>query len=144
MEYEKIKEIIRDMEESKLESLSIEFSDGTKVSMTKHPNGAIMPPPPAPKYNDTPNIDVPKEAEKDGEIVKSPIVGTFYAKSSPDAEPFVTVGSKVEKGDILCIIEAMKLMNEIESEYSGEIVEVLVKDGDSVEYGTPLFRVRKG
>ena len=144
MEYEKIKEIIKDMEESKLESLSIEFSDGTKVSMTKHTKGEIVPPPQEPRPHELPSREIAREVKEEiGEVVKSPIVGTFYAKSSPDAEPFVTVGSKVEKGDILCIIEAMKLMNEIESEYSGEVVEILVKDGDTVEYGTPLFRIKK-
>jgi acetyl-CoA carboxylase biotin carboxyl carrier protein len=77
-----------------------------------------------------------------GNIVKSPMVGTFYSKSSPTAESFVKVGSKVKKGDTLCIIEAMKLMNEIESEIDGEIVEICAKDGDAVEYGAPLFRIK--
>ncbi len=69
----------------------------------------------------------------------SPMVGTFYGKPSPNSEPYVKVGQKVKKGDILCIIEAMKLMNEIESEFDGEIKEILVKEEEPVEYGKPLF-----
>ena len=75
-------------------------------------------------------------------IIKSPMVGTFYASSSPDKDPFVKVGDKIHKGQVVCIVEAMKLMNEIESEFDGEIVEVCVKDEDIVEYGMPLFRVK--
>ena len=70
-----------------------------------------------------------------------PLVGTFYAAPGEEEAPFVQVGSKVEKGQILAIVEAMKLMNEIESEFSGEIAEVYVKNGEPVEYGQPLFRV---
>ena len=70
------------------------------------------------------------------------MVGTFYSKSSPTANPFVKVGDKVKKGQVLCILEAMKLMNEIESEYDGEIVEVCVKDDEMVEFGQALFKIR--
>ncbi len=73
--------------------------------------------------------------------VKSPMVGVFYAAPSPDAEPFVQVGSKVKKGDVLCIIEAMKLMNEITAEQDGEIVDICVQNGDVVEYGQTLFKI---
>ena len=75
-------------------------------------------------------------------IVKSPIVGTFYPSPSPDADPFVTVGQHVEAGKVLCIVEAMKLKNEIESDASGEIVAVLAKPGQPVEYGQPLFAIK--
>ena len=75
-------------------------------------------------------------------IVKSPIVGTFYASPSPDAEPFVKVGDTVKKGQVLCIVEAMKLMNEIEADASGEVVKVLVEAGQPVEYGQPLFAIK--
>ena len=74
-----------------------------------------------------------------GNIVKSPMVGTFYLKPSPTSEAYVEVGKNVKKGDTLCIIEAMKLMNEIESEFEGKVKEILVKDGEAVEYGKPLF-----
>jgi acetyl-CoA carboxylase biotin carboxyl carrier protein len=74
-------------------------------------------------------------------IVKSPIVGTFYATPNPNAEPFVSIGGHVEMGQVLCIIEAMKLMNEIESEVAGEVVKVFVENGQPVEYGEPLFGI---
>ena len=77
-----------------------------------------------------------------GNVVASPLVGTFYAAASPDAEPFVKVGDTVKKGQVLGIIEAMKLMNEIESEYDGVVEAVLVKNEDVVEYGQPVFRIR--
>ena len=84
-----------------------------------------------------------EEASKDkgGNIVKSPLVGTFYAAASPEAEPFVKPGDKVKKGQVLGIIEAMKLMNEIESEFDGTVEEILVNNEDVVEYGQPLFRI---
>jgi len=81
-------------------------------------------------------------AAADEHIIKSPIVGTFYAGSSPDAGPFVRVGDFVEAGQTVCIIEAMKLMNEIEADISGEVARVLVENGQPVEYGEPLFALR--
>ncbi|WP_027625462.1 acetyl-CoA carboxylase biotin carboxyl carrier protein [Clostridium lundense] len=83
-----------------------------------------------------------REDNNDLITISSPIVGTFYISPSPDKEAFVSVGSKVKKGDTLCIIEAMKLMNEVDSEVDGEIVEIIVKDGDMVEYGEPLFKIK--
>ncbi len=77
----------------------------------------------------------------EGKIVESPLVGTFYAAPSEDAPPFVAVGDTVRKGQTLAIIEAMKLMNEIESEYDGTVAEILAKNGKPVEYGQPLFRI---
>jgi acetyl-CoA carboxylase biotin carboxyl carrier protein len=79
---------------------------------------------------------------EDLHIVKSPIVGTFYVAAGPDADPFVSVGSKVETGQVLCIIEAMKLMNEIESDAAGEVVRIFVENGHPVEYGEALFGIR--
>ncbi len=78
---------------------------------------------------------------KTGELVKSPIVGTFYSSSSPDQPRFVSVGDKVKKGDVLCIVEAMKVMNEIKSLYDGEVAEILVNNEDMVEYNQALFRI---
>lgn len=83
-----------------------------------------------------------EKTQPEGNVVKSPMVGTFYSKSSPTAESFVKIGSKVKKGDTLCIIEAMKLMNEIESEFDGEIVDILVNDDEMVEYGQALFVIK--
>ena len=94
--------------------------------------------------------EVKKEEKKDeskevlGTIITSPMVGTFYESPSPDSESFVKLGDNVKKGQTLCIIEAMKLMNEIESDVSGEVIEILVKDGDMVESGTPLFKIKEG
>ena len=80
--------------------------------------------------------------EKGGNVVKSPLVGTFYAAPSEDAQPFVKVGDTVKKGQTLAIVEAMKLMNEIESEFDGVVTEILVENEDNVEYGQPLFRIQ--
>jgi acetyl-CoA carboxylase biotin carboxyl carrier protein len=85
----------------------------------------------------------PKKEEKDLHTIRSPMVGTFYRAPAPDAPPYVEVGDLVKKGDIVCIIEAMKIMNEIESDVRGEIVEVLVSNEDPVEYNQALFTVRK-
>ncbi len=82
-----------------------------------------------------------KEPEAKGRAITSPMVGTFYAASSPDAAPFVEVGSTVNAGDVVCIIEAMKLMNEIKSEQSGKVVQICVKNGDPIEYGQVLMYV---
>ena len=83
-----------------------------------------------------------EEAEIELEVLKSPIVGTFYRSPEPDASPFVEIGSVVKKGQVLCIIEAMKLMNEIDSEYDGEIVNIYVENGQPVQYGERLFAIR--
>ncbi len=152
MEYSEIKKIMKDMEELKLTEFSLELPDGTKISLKREalgpvPEIPILPNiPMVPSQNVKPakipdNTEMVKVEEK-CKIVKSPMVGTFYEKSSPTAKKFVEVGDKVKKGDILCIIEAMKLMNEIESEYDGEIIEVLVKDGEMVDYGKPLFKIK--
>jgi acetyl-CoA carboxylase biotin carboxyl carrier protein len=87
-------------------------------------------------------IDIKKEGN-DIHLIKSPIVGMYYSSPSPDEEAFVNVGKKVKKGDVLCIIEAMKLMNEVTSDVDGEIIEALVENKNIVEYGQPLFKVRK-
>ena len=80
-----------------------------------------------------------KEKEVSGDVVKSPIVGTFYRAPNPDSDPYVQVGDQVEKGQTLCIVEAMKIMNEIESEFSGEVKKIIVEDGEAVEFDQPLF-----
>ena len=89
------------------------------------------------------NIETPAEVKsEDGYEVKAPMVGTFYSSSAPDKPEFVTVGSKVKKGDTICIIEAMKLMNEVEADRDGEIVEILVETEEMVEFDQPLFIIR--
>ena len=142
MEYEKIKQLMEDMGNSKLTAIDIDFPDGTKISMKKEAKEQIIVNTQETKETVTTKQEVKEEAiEETGNIVKSPMVGTFYIKPSPTSNPYVEIGKDVKKGDALCIIEAMKLMNEIESEFSGKITEILVKDGEPVEYGTPLFRI---
>lgn len=149
MEYDKIKQLMEDMGKSNIEELEIEFPEGMKISMKK--NVAVVPAQQVVAQQST-NIPVvqsikttqpiqeePKEEYKE---IKSPMVGTFYSKPSPDKEEFVKVGDKVKKGQVVCIIEAMKLMNEIEAEVDGEVVEVCLNDGDAVEYGKPLFKLK--
>ena len=157
MDYKDIKKLMDDMGDSKIDSLEIEFPEGVKIKMKKNTEkevvitapgniieaSAPMTPPAVKKPEEKALVNSEKNLEGENvKIVKSPMVGTFYASSSPDKEPFVSVGDKVHKGQVLCIVEAMKLMNEIESEFDGEIVEVCVKNEDVVEYGTPLFKIK--
>ena len=88
-------------------------------------------------------IEAKSECEVDGNLITSPMVGTFYQSPSPDSAPYVKVGDMVKKGQTLCIIEAMKIMNELEAEFDCEIIDILVEDGQPVEFDTPLFRVKK-
>jgi len=142
MEYEQIKQLMEDMGNSKLSSLDIEFPNGIKIKMEKkEENNNILKVENAKEIENETTEKSTADKRTEGTIITSPMVGTFYMKSSPNSNPYVEVGSIVKKGDILCIIEAMKLMNEIESEYDGKIVEIFVKDGESVEYGKPLFRI---
>lgn len=142
MEYEKIKELINDFGNSKLSSINLDFPDGTKINMQKNDKEVVkvISEPITERKEEVQNI-TKKDNIQEGNIVKSPMVGTFYIKPSPTSKPYVEIGKKVKKGDVLCIIEAMKLMNEIESEFDGEIKEILLKDGETVEYGKPLFRI---
>ena len=105
-----------------------------------HAAGAAAPPTAAPEA--VPPPPAPASDEADFAIVKSPIVGTFFRAAEPGAAAFVDVGTIVKKGQVLCIIEAMKLMNEIDSEYSGEIVKVYVDNGQPVQYGERLFAIK--
>ncbi len=145
MKIEKIKKMIKLLEESSLTTLEItENTDTLKLS-----KGAST------FVSDEVSCDVPtiinnssdkntenKEIEAEGFPITSPMVGVFYQAPSPSAEPFVQVGDRVEKGQVVCIVEAMKLMNEIQANKSGEIVEICVKDGEPVEYGQHLFYVK--
>lgn len=131
MEYEKIKQLMEDMGNSKLSSIDIDFPDGTKIRMKKAEKEI--------KHDIKEEIQPIEEKVENQKIVKSPMVGTFYLKPSPTSEPYTEIGNEVKKGDVICIIEAMKLLNEIESEFEGRVKEILVKDGETVEYGEPLF-----
>ena len=159
MDYKEIKKLMDDMGESKIDSLEIEFPEGIKIKMKKNTEKEVLITQPkniieasAPmtvpvvKENQETSLVKSEESKENQEenfkVVKSPMVGTFYASSSPEKAPFVKIGDKVHKGQVLCIVEAMKLMNEIESEFDGEIVEICVKNEDVVEYGTPLFKIK--
>ena len=150
MEYDKIKQLMEDMGNSKLTSIDIDFPDGTKISMKKEEKQVVkvietQEIAELKKVNTTTNVEENniEATEENFNIVKSPMVGTFYLKPSPNAEPYVKVGQRVKKGDVLCIIEAMKLMNEIESEVSGKVVEICVQDGQPVEFGQVLMYVEE-
>ena len=148
---EEIKEFIAVLEGSSLSVLEIQKEDGSKIHLEKPQQivrTTVAPQAPvavAPAPVSAPAPVVAEEApvqQETGRTINSPIVGVFYVAPSPDSEPYAPVGKKVKKGDTVCIVEAMKCMNEIQAEESGEIVEVLVKDGELVEYGQPLFRIR--
>ena len=139
MQYDEIKRRIDDVGNSNIDDISLEFPDGLKINIKKSLNevNKIVP-------SSTQNFhNVESVNEEKYKVVTSPVVGTFYSKSSPTANPYVAIGQKVNKGDVLCIIEAMKLMNEIEAECSGEIIEILAKDEDMVDYGKPLFKIKE-
>lgn len=140
MEYEKIKQLMTDMGNSKLTSIDIEFPDGVKIKMEKNATTVESVQQVVMEENSS-DTEPKKEEIQTENIVKSPMVGTLYLKSSPTSNPYVEKGLEVKKGTVLCIIEAMKLMNEIESEFDGKIAEILAKDGEPVEYGQPLFRI---
>ena len=141
MENDKVKELLEIMENHNLSEISLETPDGFKIAMKKAEaiSENVIVKPVAQVVTKEEVKEDPKAEESKGNRVTSPMVGTFYAKPSPTANQYVEIGSTVSKGDTLCIIEAMKLMNEIESDYSGKVTEILVKDGETVEYGTPLF-----
>jgi len=153
MNLKEIKELIEMLKGTDISELEIERS-GVKVRLRKggdvtfHPVMPRMEYPPASIVAPVVNDALPAPAEKSAEPAKTnqikvtaPIVGTFYRASSPDKPPYVEVGDIVKKGQVLCIIEAMKLMNEIESETSGKIVQILMENGQPVEYGQPLFAI---
>lgn len=146
MDLKKVKDVIDLMKEHDL--VEIELVDGDSKIHLKRPGaqGAMVQAAPVPQPTPVlsgPPAEAPASASQAGLMeIKSPIVGTFYQAPSPDAEPYVTIGSRVESDTVVCIIEAMKVMNEIKAETGGTIVEVCCKDGQAVEYGQVLFRVR--
>ena len=138
---EDIFELMGKFEKSSLFELEIALETGFNIKLSKNSgynnNAAYTP--------ETKNIQaVPEipDLKDDVKIITAPLVGTFYSSPSPDSEPYVKIGDKVSKGMIVCIIEAMKIMNEIESEADGEIAEILVENNSPVEYGQPLFRLK--
>ena len=139
-----VKEFIEMLEGSSLSVLEIKNGDGSAIRLEKAISAApaVVMQANAPASVNESAPAAPSAPVAEGKTINSPIVGVFYAAPSPDSNPYVSVGQKISKGDTICIVEAMKCMNEIQSELDGEVTEVLVKDGDLVEYGQPLFRVK--
>ena len=150
MNLKEIKEILALMNENNLYEIEIE-RDGLKLKLKKSADGMVMAAPthyaveslPAPKAvpSAIPTGSGAAEISKNSKDIKSPMVGTFYRSPSPEAESFVEVGQTVEIGQVVCIVEAMKLMNEIKSEVRGKITEVSVQNAEPVEFGQTLFIV---
>ncbi len=142
---ETVKEYIDLMKENNLSYLKVKSDDDYEIELgEKRPEMPPMMPPMAPQMSaaaPAPAAQAPAAPVLSGNIVKSPIVGTFYAAPAPDKAPYVSVGSTVNKGDVLFIIESMKLMNEVTSEFSGKVAEILVKNGDTVEFDQPILRI---
>lgn len=152
MDLRKIKKLIELLEESQLSEIEIHEGEES-VRLIRHSGSAPGPaaapvfaaapaaapnPPPAAAEGDSDEPVLPE-----GELVRSPMVGTFYSSPNPETPPFVKVGSKVSVGDTLCLVEAMKMFNQIEAELAGEVVAVLVEDGQPVEFDEPLFVIRR-
>ncbi|WP_059171084.1 acetyl-CoA carboxylase biotin carboxyl carrier protein [Bacillus sp. FJAT-27445] len=162
LKVQEIREIIKLIDQSSIDEFVYE-SEGSKIKMKKHAQevtvlqqpvqaapvqvqaaraAQVQPAAPAQQAPSQPEESAAEKDHADLHKIVSPMVGTFYQSPSPDADAYVKPGSKVSPDSIVCIVEAMKLFNEIEAEVSGEIVEVLVKDGQLVEYGQPLFLVK--
>ncbi len=145
---EQVYELMDKMAVSGLGEVEIE-SEGVKIKVkAKDPQPIVQTVSPAAAPVAAPTVSTeaapaaqPSAKDLGGKVVKSPIVGTFYEASAPDKDPFVRVGDSVKKGDILFIIESMKLMNEVNSEFDGKVVEILVKNGQPVEFGQPIMRL---
>jgi len=154
MKFDEIKELMRLFGKSKLDKLKIK-EDDFEIIMEKSAQKQVVeaiqtvqnPAPAAPlsvaSEVQSSSKDSSETTEQKGELITSPMVGTFYAAPSPDSPPFVKVGDRVSKGQTLCILEAMKIMNELEAEFDCKILEVLVEDGEPVEYDKPLFQVER-
>ena len=151
MDIRKIKKLIELLEDSGLSELEIHEGEESvrlsRASPTPPPAPAAPQPPPAPapapaaapSGGAAADNEAAGEEMPEGQVVRSPMVGTFYSSPSPDADPYVAVGQQVESGDTLCIIEAMKMFNHIESDVSGKVVKVMAENGQPVEYDQPLF-----
>ncbi len=145
MDLRKLKKLIDLVQESGIAELEItEGEEKVKIvkggAVSVAPGPAPLPAPAAPEARVAPPAPATEpEAGQEGHVIKAPMVGTFYRSPSPDAKPFVEVGQAVKEGDVVCIIEAMKLMNEIDADAAGVIKAILVENGQPVEYGQPLF-----
>lgn len=154
MNLKEMKEMLQLMAEHGLTEIEIE-KDGLKVKFKKGGSGPFVAEESGPRPiivpfsgRGEPSVAAiaARSLEENPNVltVKSPMVGTFYSSPAPDQPVYITAGKKIKEGDVLCIVEAMKLMNEIKSEISGTVVEVLVKNGQPVEFDQPLFKIQKG
>ena len=150
MDIRKVKKLIELLEQSNINELEINEGDesvrisrgGTAVTYAAAPAPAPMAAAPAPVAAPAPaEAAAPASEELAGHAVKSPMVGTFYASPAPDSPPFVTVGQTVAAGDVICIIEAMKMMNQIEADKAGTIGAILIEDGEAVEFDQPIVTI---
>ncbi len=156
MDLRKIKKLIELLEESELAEIEIHEGEESVRLIRSHPQPVAaqsyqLAPPVAPAPAAEPVASAVPESRSDderplpeGEVVRSPMVGTYYASPNPDSPAFVKVGSSVSAGDTLCLIEAMKMFNQIEAEFGGKVVAILVEDGQPVEFDEPLFVIKKG
>lgn len=151
MDIRKVKKLIELFSQSDITELEIHEGEESVRISRQHPSGmpvylsppatAAVPVPTAAAQVPAPADETPEEEELSGMVVRSPMVGTFYRAPAPGAKPFVEEGQAVKPGDILCIIEAMKILNQIECEYTGIIKRILVENGQPVEYNQPLFLI---
>lgn len=147
MDIRKIKKLIEMLEESDLAEIEIQEGEES-LRISRNIQSTVMPSMMAPPMSAAPAAAAPpapaeaaasEKALPDGHVIKAPMVGTFYRASTPGAKPFVEVGQSVSTGDTLCIIEAMKMLNQIESDKGGTVVAILVENGQPIEYNQPLF-----
>ena len=153
MDIRKVKKLIEMLENSSLNEIVIKEGEES-VKLVKSAGSFHAPQmiTPSPQVMESPSSETETKKETsetaetkaiDGKSINSPMVGTFYSSPNPGAEPFVKVGDKVSEGDVLCIIEAMKMMNEVKSDYNGIIKEILISDAEPVEYGEALFVIEE-
>jgi oxaloacetate decarboxylase alpha subunit len=140
-----VRELAEIATEFDLAELAVDPCGGIRIVRRQAGGGAAatVATPPLPPAPPSPAVEKAEKTAESGVLLTSPFVGTFYRAPAPEAPPFVEAGQAVRKGQVMCIVEAMKLMNEIESEFDGKILEILVKNAEHVEYGQPLFRIEK-
>jgi len=141
MDLKELYALIERFEKTGLSELTFK-RNGEEVTLKKEVTAAAAAPLPAASAGKAPSAE-PAGRTSDVEVIRSPIVGTFYRSPAPDAAPFVEKGDRVKKGQTICILEAMKLMNEFQAEFDLEIIGILADNGKMVEFGTPLFEVRR-
>ena len=154
MDFKEIKELIRIFDKSELNKLKVKdgefeismqtgFEGGTVVTTAAAPVASATVAAPVAPVASSVAVETSAPAAISGDTIESPMVGTYYASPSPEAPAFVKAGDTIKKGQTLCILEAMKIMNEVEAEYDCKILEILVQDGSPVEYDMPLFVIEK-